>query len=326
MNAMYHFGSAVVLAAGMTAVSSHAVELKLADVLPDSHSWNIAAEGFAKEVAEKTDGRVMIKVFAGGQLGDENTLVQGLQIGSVQMGIIGCGSFQPVEPKFGIVELPYAWSSRENAYAAYDGKLGAALEEAAQQHHLKILSWWENGFRHITNNRGPINTPEDLRDLKIRVTPDKMRLDAFTALGASPAPLAFSELYSALQQGVFNAQENPLAIIDGSSLYEVQDYLSLTGHIWGPACLTISDTSWTRLSPEDQVVVQEAADHWRDEQRAMMQEADAGLIDKLKSAGMQVNEVDVAPFKEAVQDVWKTYKPVYGEDLFTLIQEYNQAK
>ncbi|NHH99991.1 MULTISPECIES: TRAP transporter substrate-binding protein DctP [Oceanimonas] len=309
-----------------TATSSHALDIKLGHVLPTTHSWNIAAEGFADDVRKATEGRVNITVFPSGQLGNEKVMIEGMQIGSVHAGVIGCGSFQPIEPKFGIVELPYSWDKRESAYAAFDGELGGALEELALKKNLRILSWWENGFRHVTNNRGPITSPQDLSNLKIRVTPDKMRLDTFSALGSSPAPLAFGELYSALQQGVFDAQENPLSIIYSSSFNEVQDYVSLTGHVWAPACLTVTDFTWKKISPADQAVVQEMASRWRDRQRDMTRQDDEALVGKLKDMGMAVNTVDPAPFQDAVSGIWQQYTPQFGSDLMSIIERYRSAK
>ncbi|MNS69360.1 2,3-diketo-L-gulonate-binding periplasmic protein YiaO precursor [compost metagenome] len=233
---------------------------------------------------------------------------------------------QPIEPKFGVVELPYTWSSSQQAYKAFDGELGAALAKLADKKNLTIISWWENGFRHVTNNRGPIAKPADLAGLKTRVTPDKMRLDTFTALGANPAPLAFGELYSALQQKVFDAQENPLSIIYTSSFFEVQKYLSLTGHVWGPASLIISKPVWNRISADDKKVVQAAADKWRDAQRKMITDGDQQFVAQLKEKGMQVNEVDKAAFAAAVQPVWKTYSVTYGPELMALVQKYREAK
>jgi TRAP-type C4-dicarboxylate transport system substrate-binding protein len=153
-----------------------------------------------------------------------------------------------------------------------------------------------------------------------------MRLDTFTALGANPAPLAFGELYSALQQKVFDAQENPLSIIYTSSFFEVQKYLSLTGHVWGPANLIVSKPIWNRLSAEDKQVVQAAADKWRDAQRKMISDGDQQFIAQLKDKGMQVNEVDKAAFAAAVDPVWKTYSAAYGPELMALVQKYREAK
>ncbi len=307
------------------APAAQAVDIKLGHVLAASHSWHKAAEGFAAEVKDKTAGRVNFILFPSSQLGNEKTMVEGMQIGSQGAAIIGSGSLQPVDARFGVVELPYSWNTAAQAYKAYDGELGAALEQIGDAKGLVLLSWWENGYRHITNNRGPIATPADLKGLKTRVTPDKMRLDTFVALGANPAPLAFGELYSALQQKVFDAQENPLSIIYTSSFFEVQKYLSLTGHVWSPASLVISKATWGRLSADDRKVVKAAADHWRDQQRRMIAESDAQFIAQLKEKGMQINEVDKAPFAAAVAPIWKTYEVTYGPELMGLLKKYREA-
>ena len=204
------------------------VSIRLGHVLPESHSWHVAATGFAEEVNNRTEGRVSIKVFPSGQLGSEKEVIEGLQFGSVQAGLIGSGSFQGIEPRMGIIEMPYAWGARDQAFAALDGDLGVALADMLDGKGIKVLGWWENGFRNITNNVRPVEKPEDLAGLKIRVTPDKVRLATFEGLGAEPAPLSFGELYSALQQGLFDAQENPLAIIYSASFFEVQKYVSLS--------------------------------------------------------------------------------------------------
>ena len=302
--------------------AAQATDIKLGHVLAASHSWHKAAEGFAAEVKDKTAGRVNFILFPSGQLGNEKTMLEGIQIGSIGAAIIGSGSLQPVDARFGVVELPYTWNTAAQAYKAYDGELGAALEKIGDAKGLVLLSWWENGYRHMTNNRGPINAVADLKGLKTRVTPDKMRLDTFTVLGANPAPLAFGELYSALQQKVFDAQETPLSIIYTSSFFEVQKYLSLTGHVWSPASLVISKAVWSKISPEDQKVIKAAADHWRDEQRRMISESDKDYIAQLKEKGMVINEVDKAPFAAAVAPVWKTYEVTFGPELMGLVRKY----
>lgn len=307
------------------AFSASALDIKLGHVLAPTHSWHVAAEGFAKDVKEQTQGRVNFQLFASGQLGNEKTMIEGLQIGSQGAAIIGTGSLQPVDPKFGVVELPYMWTNVKQAYAAFDGELGQSLEGLADKKNLVIVSWWENGFRHLTNNRGPVNVPADLAGLKTRVTPDKMRLDTFATMGANPAPLAFGELYSALQQGVFDAQENPLSIIYTSSFFEVQKYLSLTGHVWGPASLVISKSTWKRISADDQKAVRAAADKWRDAQRRMVTDSEAELVAQLKAKGMQVNEADKDAFAKAVEPVWQTYEGKYGPELMGLVAKYRKA-
>ena len=316
----------VAIGLSLTALSAYALDIKLGHVLASSHSWHKAAEGFTAEVRDKTAGRVNFILFPSGQLGNEKTMVEGMQIGSQGAAVIGSGSLQPVDPRFGVVELPYTWTSAAQAYRAYDGELGAALEKIADGKNLVIVSWWENGYRHITNNRGPIMTPADLKGLKTRVTPDKMRLETFTLLGANPAPLAFGELYSALQQKVFDAQENPLSIIYTSSFYEVQKFLSLTGHVWSPASLVIAKSVWNGISADDRKVVKAAADRWRDEQRRMIAEGDNQYLALLKEKGMQVNEVDKTPFVAAVAPVWKSYEATFGPELIDLVKKYRETK
>lgn len=295
-------------------------QLRLGHVLAESHSWHVAATGFAKEVEEKTAGRVSVQVFPGGQLGAETRVIEGLQLGSVQMGLIGAGSFQTIEPKLGLVELPYTWRERAQAYRAYDGALGEALAKLLDAKNIVVLAWWETGLRHVTTRDRVVRTPADLKGLKIRVTPDRMRLETFKALGAEPAPLAFGELYSALQQGVFDAQENPLSIIWSASFFEVQKQLSLTGHVYGPAVLVISKTAWNRIPPADQAVMRAAAATWRDTQRRLSQEADQTAIGQLRENGMTITEVDPTPFMAAVRPVWEEFGRIYGPELMGLLE------
>lgn len=314
----------VALCAGLLSASSvWALDIKLGHVLAPTHSWNVAAKGFADEVKEKTAGRVNFVLFPSSQLGSEKTMLEGMQIGAVDAGVIGSSSLQQFSPKFGAIDLPYAWPTPQHAYRALDGELGESLAAIAEKKNMKIISWWELGYRHATNNKHPIHVPADLHGLKIRVAPDKVRLDTFTALGASPAPLAFGELYSALQQGVFDAQENPLSVIYTSSFFEVQKYLSLTGHIWGAASLIVSKPVWKKISDDDKKIVLAAADTWRDKQRKMVQDSDADYIAKLKEKGMIVNtEVDKAAFIKAVDPVWTSYESVFGADTMGMVKKY----
>ncbi|MDO5603588.1 MAG: DctP family TRAP transporter solute-binding subunit [Paracoccus sp. (in: a-proteobacteria)] len=319
--------AAGVLALGIAGVSAPAhaqTVLRIGHVLSDSHSWHVAAQGFADEVNEKTEGRVKVEIFPGGQLGSEREMIEGLQFGSVQGGVIGAGSFQAVEPKMGIIEMPYAWSSRENAFAALDGDLGEALSELLADKNVKVLAWWENGYRNITNSKRPINVPADLEGLKIRVTPDKVRLETFEQMGAQPAPLAFGELYAALQQGVFDAQENPLSIIWSSSMFEVQKYVSMTQHVWGAATLVVAEPVWNRLSPQDQEIVAAAAREWGEKQRQMVADSDAEMVENLKGKGMEFNDVDKDAFVAAVQPVWEANADLFGTELLAIMGKYRQ--
>lgn len=245
-------------------------------------------------------------------------------MGTIDGGLIGGGSFQSIDPKFGIEALPYAWPSHEAAYNAFDGKLGKYLFDLLGQKGIIGLAWWENGFRHITNNKKPIVKPEDLKGLKIRVTPDKMRLDTFKLLGAAPMAINFGELYSALQQGVVDGQENPYAIIYSNAFNEVQKYLSKSGHIWGSAVLCVNSDVWNRLSAEDKETVKNLAQKWCAEQRRETIKEEEDFLVKLKEKGMAINEVDKAAFQKAVQPVWKSYESVFGKELMDMVREYGK--
>jgi tripartite ATP-independent transporter DctP family solute receptor len=298
--------------------------IKIGNVLNPDHVWNKCLNGFAEDVDKATDGRVAIKIYHSSQLGNEKDLIEGMTLLSVDGGLIGGGSFQTIDPKFGIEALPYAWPTHEAAYRALDGELGDRLLKILAAKGVVGLAWWENGFRHITNNKRPIVTPADLAGLKIRVTPDKIRLDTFKALGASPMPINFGELYTALQQGVVDGQENPFAIIYSSAFYEVQKYLSLSGHIWGSALLCVNGSLWKRLSPEDQESVMKLAAKWRDEERRLTVAQENDFLDKLKEKGMKVNEVDKPAFKTAVKGIWADYENVFGKDLLGLVEKYGK--
>jgi tripartite ATP-independent transporter DctP family solute receptor len=301
-----------------------ATTIKIGHVLNTDHSWHKCLIGFAADVKKETKGRVIVQVYPSGQLGNEKDVVEGLSMQTIDGGLVGGGSFQPIEPKMGIEALPYAWPTHQAAYKAYDGKLGKSLIALLAKKGIIGISWWENGFRNITNNKKPITKPADLKGLKIRVTPDKMRLDTFNALGATPMPIAFGELYSALQQGVVDGEENPYAIIYSNAFYEVQKYLSISNHIWGSALLCVNKTVWGKLSPADQKTFQKLADKWCKKQRAMTIKEEGESLAKLKAKGMKVNKVDTKAFRKAVQPVWAKYESVFGKDTINLVREYGK--
>lgn len=313
-----------VTVAALSSAASAAVNIKVGHVLNPDHSWHKNLTGFANDVKKETSGRVNIQVYPSGQLGNEKDMVEGLTLGTVDGGLIGGGSFQSLDPKFGIEALPYAWPTHEAAYKAFDGKLGKYLFGLLEKKGIVGISWWENGFRHITNNKRPVAKPEDLKGLKLRVTPDKMRLDTFKLLGAAPMAINFGELYSALQQGVVDGQENPYAIIYSNAFNEVQKYLSKSGHIWGSAVLCVNADVWKKLTPADQATVMKLARKWCLTQRKETVKEENDFLAKLKAKGMKVNEVDKAAFKKAVQPIWKSYEPVFGSELMGWVHEYGK--
>ncbi|WP_303882562.1 TRAP transporter substrate-binding protein DctP [Acetomicrobium mobile] len=324
MKRLISFISVLCILLSLSSPSFAAVEIKIGHVLTTDSAWHVNLEGFAKEVAEKTEGRVIFKIYPGSQLGNEKDLIEGLMLQTIDGGLIGGGSFQSIDPRFGVEALPYAWKDHQTAYKAMDGEIGKFLLGILESKGIKGISWWENGFRHITNNKRPIVVPKDMEGLKIRVTPDKMRLDTFKALGASPIPINFGELYTALQQGVVDAQENPLGIIYANAFYEVQKYLSLSGHTWGSALLCFNSSAWKRIPDRDKPVVEAIANKWRDRERQQIINEESDMLAKLKEKGMKVNEVDKEAFRAAVQPVWKDYESVFGKDLMELVRKYGK--
>ena len=314
---------ALVASAGIAAAET---KLKVGHVFAADHPWQIALNGLSEDVKAATDGEVVIEVYPSSQLGGDREVAEGLGLGTVEMGLFGTGALQVLDKRLIVEELPYAWPTRETAYAALDGELGEALADILAEHDIVALSWWESGYRHITNSARPVETPADLAGMKLRVPEAELRLDTFRELGALPTPMAFSEVFTALQQNVVDGQENPLATIYASKFHEVQDNLALSGHIWGSAVLTVSQDAWDDLTEEQQTIVMEKAAIWRDKERAMIRDGDDEILKKLEESGMKVTRPDAAAFQEAVQPVWTKYEGVFGEDLLGLVRKYSQGQ
>ncbi len=261
---------------------------------------------FAELVGQKTNGRVKVEVGGSAQYGDDVESLTNMRLGSLAFSANSQGTTSGVVPQFNVLGLPFLFRDLPHAYKVIDGPVSQQLNEMAQQKGLVLLALWDNGIRQVSNSKRAITKPEDLAGLKLRTPPDSMTIDIFTALGANPTPLAFSELYIALQQGVVDGQENPLMNIYSSKLYEVQKYISLTGHKYETTPLLASKKVWDKLSKEDQKAILEAAAEAGKLNRQMSMDSDKELRKKLTDAGIQFNEVDQAPF------VAKT-KPVYDK-------------
>lgn len=296
------------------------ITIKVGHALSPGSSFQVATEAIASEVLAETNGRVRIEVFHSGQLGTENEMVDAIKFGALGGGVINSGIFAALDPIFAVTNLPFAWPTREQAYSDFDGKLGDKLEDALAQQGFVTLSWFETGYRHITNNTRPIRTLADMSGIKIRVAQDKIRLDTFNALNAEAAPLAFGELYSALEQGVFDGQENPIEVVKNYSLHEVQKYISLTGHVWASSVFIVSADIWEKVSKDDQAVIRKVSQQWQNKQREMINTSESDFLEFLKEHGMEVNEVDdIQPFKDAVRPVWDALENQVGADVVSLI-------
>jgi tripartite ATP-independent transporter DctP family solute receptor len=212
--------------------------------------------------------------------------------------------------------MPFLFESREHAYKVLDGEVGQELLKGMENVGIVGLAWGENGFRHITNAKHPVNKPEDLKGLKIRTQENPIHLDAFNALGAKPTPMAWTEGLTALQQGVVDAQENPIVVADTYKLYEAnQKYMTLTGHLYSPAVIMFSKSVWDTLPAEYQDILKEESKKAGDQIRDLITKSDEESLKVLKEQGMEiVEEVDVAPFREAIQPVYEKYESEFGKE------------
>ncbi|WP_019119884.1 DctP family TRAP transporter solute-binding subunit [Brevibacillus massiliensis] len=298
------------------------VKLSVAHIFPENHPGGIHLKKFAEEVSAKTNGAVEITVHHAGVLGSEADEIQQIQAGNLDMALLyGISNFQNIDPQLGVEELPFVFKDKEHAHRALDGAFGKAVSEKLASKGFQALSYWENGFRHFTNNKIPITTPEDMNGVKFRSAEIPIRLEMFKQLNASAIPMAFTELFTALQQGTVDGQENPLSIIETNKFYEVQKYLSLSGHIYNSAVLVTSPQSMEKLSPEQQKIVAEVAEKIKAEEREMVKKQDEELVAVLKEKGMEVNEIDREAFVKAVQPVWNGFTSKNGDELLKLIQE-----
>ncbi|MEW6265389.1 MAG: DctP family TRAP transporter solute-binding subunit [Thermodesulfobacteriota bacterium] len=319
------FLGALVLALTLgQAAGAQTFKFKLGHALPPTSPYHLGATDFAKQVEAETKGRVMIEVFPSGSLGSEKDMIEQLRFGAMEMGLLSTGPHAVIEPKMEAEQLPYAWPTRQHAYRAFDGELGQKFKGLLLNKGIHVLSWMENGYRHITNNARPILKPADAKGLKIRSAEVKMRLDTFKLMGILPTPMAFTELFMALQQGTVDGQENPLPVIFTSKFYEVQKYLSLTGHIWGSVALEVNKKTWDTVPKDLQEIMQRCALKAAENERLIIQKGDQELVGELKKKGMTINEVDTKPFQQAVRPIYDQYRPVFGEEIMGLIEKYSK--
>ena len=280
-------------------------ELKLGHVGEPGSLIGAAADEFARRANAKLAGKYKVVTYGSSQLGGDKELLQKLKLGTIDL----------VEPStvmsseadiFGVFEMPYLVKSREHMKKIENDLFWSKMAPETEKKGLKMLAVWENGYRHITNSKHPINTPADLKGIKLRVPEGKWRVKMFQAYGANPSPMKFSEVFTALQTGVMDGQENPFAQIASAKFYEVQKYLSLTGHVYTPAYLAAGSKKWATLPADARKILEDTA---KETQAWVYQKAardDDGLLAKMKTAGIQVNNANKDAFIAAS-------KPVYDE-------------
>ncbi|PTM99723.1 tripartite ATP-independent transporter DctP family solute receptor [Rhodovulum imhoffii] len=280
-----------------------------------------SAAKFAEDLQVELGDTHTVEFYADGQLGDEKELMQKLRLGTVQFTLIS-SIMTNVAPEFALFDMPFLVQDRAHLKAIDAGIIQTDLAPKAEGAGLKILSTWENGFRQITNNSRPINTPADLAGLKIRTPSSEWRVAMFKEWGANPTPMSFSEVFVALQTGTMDGQENPLTNITGANFQEVQKYLSMTGHVYSPTYLTTGLGTWNDLPGDVQAAVKTVAASIQDWALAEGEAADNQLLDKVKAAGMEVNVADKAAFISASAPIYENFATQVegGADLISRAQ------
>jgi tripartite ATP-independent transporter DctP family solute receptor len=291
--------------AGAVAPASAQLEIKLGHVGEPGSLFQVSADEFAKRANAKLAGKAKVVTFGSSQLGGDSEMIQKLKLGTLDMALPSTVMSSQVD-LFGVFEMPYIVKNRGHMAKIENEIFWTKLAPEAEKKGLKVLAVWENGERHITNNKRPIKVPADLAGIKLRVPEGKWRVKMFQAYGANPSPMKFSELFTALQTGVMDGQENPFTQIYSAKLQEVQKYLSLSGHVYTPAYLTVGAAKWAALPPDVRKILEDTAK----ETQAFVYETaaadDTALLAKLKQSGMQVNDVDQNAFVAAS-------KPIYEE-------------
>jgi TRAP-type transport system periplasmic protein len=280
------------------------VRLTLGHGTAPGNPRSLAADRMAAQLRERSQGRIEMRVAGSAQLGDDLAMLTGLRTGTLDMSANSQGPASGIVPELAALGLPFLFPNAAAAYKVMDGAIGEELSKRFEGVGLVTLGWWDNGIRHITNSKRPINRPDDLRGLKIRTPADPSTIETFQALGAATQQVNFSELYVALQQGVVDGQENPLANIHSSKLHEVNRFISLTGHKWECTPVFASRITWGRLRPEDRRLVQDAVKEAEAYQRSLAQEADTKLLAEYRAnSAVAVNEADQTPFRAATSSV-----------------------
>jgi tripartite ATP-independent transporter DctP family solute receptor len=295
--------------------------LRFADTLSANDTHNQAARYMAELLKERTAGKLTMSVHPAGELGSDGSILEGVRLGSIDIALTGNPFFTQFAPRLNVLDLPYLFRDTSHAHKVMDGPVGEALLKDLERNRMKGLGFWEIGFRHITNSRHPIRVPQDLSGIKIRTTPNKAHIEAFRIWGANPAPMAFTELYLALQTGTVDAQENPINNIFANRMYEVQKYVSLSGHAYTASIVAMNLAKFNALPAEQQKALRDVVREAGLRQRELNAKQESENLAKIKEAGVEVNsDVDVDAFRKlAHEPVTKSYTDQHGKEMVEAI-------
>jgi tripartite ATP-independent transporter DctP family solute receptor len=318
-------GAATTLLPGRAFAQKAEFTLKYGNNTLATHPTNIRAKEAADAIRLETKGRVDLQIFPNGQMGGDSDMLSQVRSGALDFTTQGGTVISPLVPLAAISGIGFAFKDYNQVWAAMDGELGRHMRAAmAKVGLLPMEKCWDNGFRQITSASKPIASPADLKGFKIRVPISPLWVSMFKALGASPTGINFSEVYSALQTKVVDGQENPLALIQNSRMYEVQKYCSMTGHIWDGLWFLASARNWARLPKDLQVIVAKHLNAAAVNQRADLAKLNVQLETELASKGMVFNRPDTAAFRTVLQQsgFYRDWHKKYGDQAWSLLEKY----
>ncbi|MDW7660788.1 MAG: TRAP transporter substrate-binding protein [Bacillota bacterium] len=290
------------------------VTLSLNHVGAVDHPYHEGSLKFAELVAEKSNGKVMVDIFPASQIASGSKAIEFVQLGTLDIALESTMALSNFVKEVGVLDLPFIFDSKEEAFKILDGEFGQHIASLAEAKGFKILGWWDNGFRTMSNSVRPITSPEDLKGLKIRVPESKIFISTFQGIGAVPSPMAVSEVFTALQLGTVDGQENTEANFYKNKYYEVNDFYSVTNHIYTAEPLVMSLDKFNSFPPAVQELLMAAGKEAGDYQRQVSLKLDEDLLTLIKDTGVTVNKLeDPAAFKEAVKPVYAEFEADFGE-------------
>ena len=291
--------------------------LKVGIGLNEDHPQGLAVKRFGDLVSQKSGGKIKVRLYAGGALGNDATMISAVRGGTQEMTVPDSSTLVGIVKDFGVLNFPFTFNTEAEADAVLDGPFGTKVLAKLPEKGLVGLAFWENGFRHVTNSRRPINNAADISGLKIRVIQNPLFIDTFSTLGANATPMPFPEVYTALEQKTVDGQENPTATIMSSKFYEVQKNLALTKHIYSVWVLLLSKRTWDSMSAEEHKILEDSAREATKFERETIREYGAKALGDLKKAGMQVTELSPAEqtaIRAKLKPVVDKYSKEFGED------------
>lgn len=315
-------------AAGVSgqAMANDTLVLKAGHAASTSNTGHKALEYLGQQLAEKTDGRITVEIFPNSQLGSERELVESIQLGNVDLTFVSSAVLGNFNKEFFALDIPFLFKDRESVYRVLDGEIGQDLLASLDKVGIKGLTYWENGFRQLTNSKKEIRSPADLQGMKMRTMENEVHIAAWKAEGANPAPLAFGELFTALQQGTFDAQEGPINLFYDMKFDEVQKFITKTNHVYSPWPVLINPDVYARISDDDKKVFEEAIADTTRYQRELAKEAD----DTAEAAMTSVKFTDLTPeemaaFSERMGPIHDMVKKKVGAEIVDkIVAEANQ--